>query len=121
MDKQYIKSLLNKLDPVVFEIGCNDGSDTQEFIDVFEDITMYCFEPDKRAYNKFKNNITYEKCYLYNVAVSDVDGECDFYISDSNQNNPGTPKVVGNNWDKSGSIKNQNIIQFYILGVNLMK
>ena len=32
MNKQQIKQLINKENPTIFEIGCADGRDTQEFI-----------------------------------------------------------------------------------------
>jgi len=106
MDKLNIKKLLNNIEnPTILEIGCNDGQDTLEFIKTFSDITIHCFEPDNRAYSKFIQNVKYKNCFIYNLAISNVDGELDFHVSDSNQKKPGTPLCVGNNWDKSGSIK----------------
>jgi len=106
MDKKEIKALLNNTNnPIILEVGANNGSDTCEFINEFKDLEIYCFEPDDRAYDIFVSHIKYDKCKIFKIALSDVDGETDFYISTSNQRNPGTPREVGNNWDKSGSIK----------------
>jgi FkbM family methyltransferase len=106
MDKLYIKKLLNNIEnPTILEIGCNDGQDTIEFIDTFSELKIYCFEPDQRAYDQFVNKVCSDKCNIYNIALSNVDGEIDFHMSDSNQKDLYTPRSVGDNWNKSGSIK----------------
>jgi len=49
MEKREIKKMLGKNNPVIFEIGCADGIDTQEFINEFgQDLVLHCFEPDPR-------------------------------------------------------------------------
>ena len=56
MNKSEIKNLINKTNPVIFEIGCADGIDTKEFINTFgNNMIMYCFEPDNRNANVFVN------------------------------------------------------------------
>ena len=49
LKKDFIKKLLNnKEDPVIIEIGAHYGEDTVEFLKEFDDVKMYCFEPDPR-------------------------------------------------------------------------
>ena len=48
MDKRKIKELINKNTPTIFEIGCADGKDTQDFINTFSDLEIYCFEPEPK-------------------------------------------------------------------------
>mgnify|MGYP003137839636 FL=1 len=56
MNKHQIKQLINKKNPVIFEVGCADGVDTLEFLEVFgSDLTIYCFEPDERNAEVFVN------------------------------------------------------------------
>lgn len=51
-----IVSLLDKPDPVIFDIGCNDGSDAQRFLRLLPGAQLYCFEPDPRPVARFKEN-----------------------------------------------------------------
>lgn len=88
MNKNVIKSLINKENPIIFEIGCADGIDTQEFLEVFEDkLTIFCFEPDERNINVFTNG-GYRECkpsfsqaingknvILEKKAVADINGK----------------------------------------------
>jgi len=84
MDKYKIKKLIgNKPNPILMEIGCADGKDTQEFINIFNDTNfkMYCFEPDQRNVRKFKEDIRDNRVVLYEYVVGDVNGLVDFYKS----------------------------------------
>ncbi len=102
MNKSDIKNLLNKNNPVIFEIGTNDGGDTQGFLNEFTNCIIHCFEPDKRALIKFKNRINDSRCILNEIAISNIDGILDFY--ESSGNTGGVHTQYGD-WDKSGSIK----------------
>ena len=54
MNKRDIKKIIGKNNPIIFEIGCADGIDTQEFIDEFgQEIVLHCFEPDPRNASVF--------------------------------------------------------------------
>jgi len=92
MNKQLIKRLINKKNPVIFEIGCADGIDTQEFIDIFgETLDLHCFEPDPRNIDVFINGgmrvckpeftgpVRGSNITLNNKAVGEIDGKCNFY------------------------------------------
>ena len=55
MNKYEIKNLIGT-NVVIFEIGCADGIDTLEFLEAFgNEAKFYCFEPDIRNANVFKN------------------------------------------------------------------
>lgn len=92
MNKQLIKTLINKENPIIFEIGCADGIDTQEFIDIFgENLDLHCFEPDPRNLDVFINGgervckpqftgpVSGSNISLNNKAVGEIDGNCNFY------------------------------------------
>lgn len=76
-----IKKLLRKEDTVILEIGANVGRDTQRFLDKFSNITLHCFEPDPRCIKKFKRRIDNKRCFLHELAISDENGESEFYLS----------------------------------------
>jgi 2-O-methyltransferase len=94
-----ILGLLGKSDPIILEIGCNDGSDTLAFLSLVPKAKIYCFEPDPRAIARFKKNLggNFDRVTLTEVAISNQNGEIDFHAS-SGGNNP-------EGWDLSGSIR----------------
>jgi FkbM family methyltransferase len=81
MDKKLIKQLLKKDDPIILEIGAHKGSDTLDFLREFSGIKIYSFEPDPRVIPQHRNLVNDPRCQLYEVALSDQDGEAIFYQS----------------------------------------
>lgn len=76
-----IKSLINREDPVVVEIGAHYGEDSRRFLDTFKNITLYCFEPDLRNISIIKEFISDSRMTLFEYAVSNQDKESvDFYL-----------------------------------------
>jgi hypothetical protein len=81
MNKSDIKRLINKPNPILFEIGCADGNDTEEFIDIFSDnFKIYCFEPDPRNAKTFlnKNSLKRDNVIFENKAVSNTNDIVNF-------------------------------------------
>jgi FkbM family methyltransferase len=106
LEGDYLQRLLGKEDPIILEIGCNDGAHTQWFLELFSEARICCFEPDPRARERFRNRMggIEGKVRLFDVAISDNDGETEFYLSD------GLPderlaKDYPAGWDQSGSIR----------------
>jgi len=83
LKKGYIKSLIKIESPIILEIGSNDGRDSQEFLNEFKNIKLYCFEPDPRQIKRFKDRIEDSRCKLYKIAISNKEGIIDFYLSES--------------------------------------
>jgi FkbM family methyltransferase len=82
MNKNEIKQLLNNKEaPIIFEIGCADGGDTQDFVNTFPNGLFYCFEPEPKNIAIIKNRINHKNFNLFEGAVSDVDGELIFHRS----------------------------------------
>jgi len=98
ISKGEIKDLLDKEDPIILEVGCNDGTDTLDFLETFKDCKVYCFEPDPRAIDKFKVND--KRCKLFKIAISNEDGETTFNLSGGED-----PYGKKDDWDQSSSIK----------------
>jgi FkbM family methyltransferase len=98
-DCDYLKSLIGKDNPVIFEIGCNDGLDSEKFIKLFPDAEIHCFEPEPRAIKQFRDRINDPRCHLYEFALGAKDGISEFYQSS------GTKKgAIKKDWDFSGSL-----------------
>ena len=92
-----IKSLLLKENPVIIEIGCHDGENTEWFATKFSQPTIHCFEPDPRALQKFKKKfLGNNKIILHPFALGECRGQMKFYQSYKSDNN--------GEWDASGSL-----------------
>jgi 2-O-methyltransferase len=87
MNKQDIKQLINKEDPLVLDIGCYDGKDSLGLSNVLN-CEVHCFEADPLSQDLFESiHAGNNKLFLYKCAVSNVDGEIDFYQSNHPQSN----------------------------------
>lgn len=103
--KELIRECVGKQEPTILEIGCNDGTDTLKFLEIFDNPSIYCFEPDPRAIAKFKANVGQcSNVHLFEIAVSDRNGEITFYQS-SGQAPGESATAMPEGWDQSGSIK----------------
>jgi FkbM family methyltransferase len=100
-DLNELVTLLGKDDPVILEIGANDGGHTALFLELFPKAKIYAFEPDPRACQKFQERLGNDpRVVLEKIAISAMDGEIDFFMSNSTAS-----EHVPGNWDKSGSIR----------------
>jgi 2-O-methyltransferase len=99
-----LPSLLGRNDPVILEIGCNDGGHTRDFLKLFSDATIYAFEPDPRARARFAGAVQDPRVRLFDVAISDTDGEIDFHMS-SGAPSAEVAAQLPEGWDLSGSIR----------------
>jgi len=103
--KELIRECVVKPDPTILEIGCNDGSHTFWFLEIFENPKVYCFEPDPRAIARFKEKVGQRPhVMLFEIAISDDNGETTFYQSDG-QRDEKQFKTRPQGWDLSGSIR----------------
>jgi FkbM family methyltransferase len=102
--KSFIHRLVGQDDPLILEIGCNDGEDSHEFMQEFPEAELHCFECDERALKQFRERMYAHgdrmwKCYLHSVALSHMNGKALFNMSG------GTRKGLHKqDWDLSGSL-----------------
>jgi FkbM family methyltransferase len=101
----YIKENLNS-DSIFFEVGSHFGLDTKEFLQVTSN--LHCFEPDPRNVSIFKSLDL--PVNLNEIALSDVDGDMDFYLSSGNvyesKYGPTDYEILNkNDWSASSSLK----------------
>ena len=101
--------LIGRQDPVILDIGSNDGQHTQRFLDLFKEGRVYSFEPDSRACKKYLANVKDKRSVLFDIAISDTDGTVDFHTSSGAPPSPEYVQRFGHeysgDWDLSGSIK----------------
>ncbi|HKZ40220.1 MAG TPA: FkbM family methyltransferase [Candidatus Hodarchaeales archaeon] len=104
-DKSII-ALIKKEDPVILDIGCNDGSQTLWFLGLFKKARVYSFEPDPRARERYFAKVKDERAILFDMAISDTNGVRDFYVSSGTPpDEQESPEKSISDWDLSGSIR----------------
>lgn len=87
MNKLEIKKLIDKADTFVLDVGCYNGKDSKELSDIL-DCDVHCFEPDPLSQDLFRTlHGENKRLHLYPVALSNKDGEIDFYQSNHPQSN----------------------------------
>ncbi len=93
--------------PTILEIGCNDGTDTNRFLEAMPDATIYCFEPDPRAVARFKETVL--GFNLVEAAIADFDGFAVFHGSsgqppEKSKSSESSHYCLLDEWDLSGSL-----------------
>ncbi|WP_428389123.1 FkbM family methyltransferase [Mucisphaera sp.] len=102
LTREALRQLVDKDNPVILEIGCNDGSHTRWFLEEFKNPVIHCFEPDPRAIKRFKENLgENEYVTLHEIALSASNGTIQFHQSDGV---PDKHRELAEGWDLSGSI-----------------
>lgn len=97
-----IGRLVGRCDPVILEIGAHDGLDSERLCLAFPAARLFCFEPDPRPAERWRQRM-WERKEPYGVrfvqtALGAVDTPVPFYAS--------TGEVDGHrDWDYSGSIR----------------
>ncbi len=110
-----IKNLELNSDSIVFEIGSHMGFDTEELYKLSNHAIIHGFEPDPRNYAILMERSINNIAKLNNVAVSDVNGDTDFYLSSGVLPHPtGNDYYDNNDWTASSSLyKFKNHTEIY--------
>ena len=96
-----IRLCVGKDDPIIVEVGANNGQTTVEILRAMPRATIYAFEPDPRAIAKFRAAVTHPNVHLYECAIGAINGTVNFYQSSGAEDLPG----YSDGWDQSGSIR----------------
>ena len=101
-----IHAILDIDNPVMLEIGCNDGTDTESFLTEFPGVHLHCFDPDPRPLSRFVRGpcVGIKQCTLTIAAMSDVDGFAEFHLSGGKPPRGQHPKEAAQDWDLSSSL-----------------
>ena len=79
INKNIFRSLIKNSVPIIFDIGCYDGADSEEFLGLFPGAEIYPFEIDPWAIILFEKKMSIP---LNKIALSNIDGNIDWYSSD---------------------------------------
>jgi FkbM family methyltransferase len=102
-----LQLLFKDVAPTIFlEIGACEGEDSIRYLKLFPEMNLYAFEPHPGNVAKIRNNPRLDlnpRFSLFEMAVSDHDGECQFHLS-SGQPEQGNPMGEWDFGNKSSSI-----------------
>ena len=102
----YKNLFVNKLNPVILDIGANDGLDSVSISKIFPNSIIHCFEPDPRAIKRFSEfSSIYKNIHLHQIAIGGVNGTVLFHQSDGFPEDYEASQMRPEGWDLSGSIK----------------
>jgi 2-O-methyltransferase len=96
--------LLGRADPVILDIGCNNGFHTNWFLELFAGSRVYAFEPDPRAAKAFRLAVQSARAKLFELAISDRDGQAEFHAS-GGLPDPALAERFPEGWHQSGSLR----------------
>lgn len=97
-------SRVGRSDPIILDVGANNGDQTNMFLEHFPQGQVFSFEPEPRAIAQFRRRVTNPRAILIEQAVGGEVGRQVFHQSSGvhpDQREEDTP--LG--WDQSGSIK----------------
>jgi len=76
------RHLINAKNPVMFEFGAHNGADVRRLAKITQGRgTIYAWEPDPINLVIFKQHVLPRNAILMECAISDTDGQSDFYPS----------------------------------------
>ena len=68
--------------PIIFDVGSNEGESIDFFLNLFENPTIYSFEPEKKSYQKLLKKYGENKTInLFNLALGDKKEELKLKIN----------------------------------------
>ena len=65
-----LKLLINKKNPIIFDVGANIGTSLDEFKEWWPDSSVHCFEPQKECWESLdKKSTQYSNSYINFLAI----------------------------------------------------
>ena len=110
----FFRSLIKSETPIVFDVGAHRGESVQFFSNIFENATIYSFEPDPDNFRHLANFCKDVSCasHIFNLALGTSVDDVQFYRQDKPHLNSIYP-INRNSNDSLGYAKgadNQSII-----------
>ena len=76
----FLKNYLTKIkNPIVFDIGANEGEYAKLCKNINKEARIFCFEPHPKTFIRLKNNFNTEEIILINKALSNQNGKLLLY------------------------------------------
>lgn len=82
---QVISTLLPESQPIVFDVGANEGQTIRRMSRIFQNPKIYAFEPIpelvKKLHKNFSDEVSSGNLILVNAACGNVDSQSNFYVN----------------------------------------
>lgn len=86
---EFMKTIFDNHEKLtILEVGAADGNDTLKILNIFDNCDLICFEPDPRGFELHKKYVINNRCKIFNLAISDNDGEAEFKLSNKVPKDP---------------------------------
>ena len=97
-----LKKIVSDYDPIIFDVGANNGRSLNEFKAWWPKSEVHCFEPQEECWEELNNNASrHNQTYINKSAISVNDGVINFYVHDISTGLGGSNKI---NIDSTDSI-----------------
>jgi 2-O-methyltransferase len=101
LSTEEVRALIGPVpEPMLLDIGANDGSDSRRLAEAFPHAHVHAFECDARALARFRATPLPPNVTLHAFAIGARDGRATFHVSGGTN-----PSSRGEPWDLSGSLK----------------
>lgn len=84
IDKTFdeIHQILNNAEnPIIFDVGANEGQSIKRFRNIFPNSIIHSFEPLPREFKMLQENYTSDNTFLSNVALGAIEEKRKFYVN----------------------------------------
>ena len=89
--------------PIILEIGCNDGTDTERFLEAMPGAFVYCFEPHPQPAARWIRRLgNHPRAHLTTLAIGAHSGTRILHLSGGDIDSPCNPD---RDWDASSSLR----------------
>ena len=78
-----LKKIVSDYDPIIFDVGANNGRSLNEFKAWWPKSEVHCFEPQEECWEELNNNASrHNQTYINKCAISVNKGVINFYVHD---------------------------------------
>ena len=108
------KKFEKKHNNVIIDVGANRGQSIENYLKIYNNYEIHCFEPLDNLYNELKEKYNHNKnIYLNNCALGEEKKESKFFKYHNDVNSSFHEPIYGSNWEKKKKriFNKENLIQ----------
>ena len=108
------KKFEKKHNNVIIDVGANRGQSIENFLKIYGNYEIHCFEPLVNLYNELREKYNHNKnIYLNNYALGEKKKESKFFKYHNDVNSSFHKPIYGSNWEKKKKriFNKENLIQ----------
>ena len=95
------KKFEKKHDNIIIDVGTNRGQSIENFVKIYTNYEIHCFEPLNNLYEELKKKYGHNKnIYLNNCALGDKNQESKFFKYHNDVNSSFNRPIDGSDWEK---------------------